>query len=147
MKYFIGRSERNLLRPICPTTKSVLIREVALSMWLREQASAFRAHGVLYQHFDREKMGDHVTAVVPVMIVWLDGPVGIFGAREQGVAPRLFWRQPIKFPTPPCMPSRRIEKMRFGPGLAAVSAHSDLRYLSLACPCGAEDGVGLVRQE
>jgi len=42
---------------------------------LRERTSAFRAHGVLYNDFDREQVGDHVAAVVPVMLVWLNGPV------------------------------------------------------------------------
>jgi hypothetical protein len=42
-------------------------------------ASLFRAHRVVYQHLDRQKMGDYVTAVVPVMLVWLNGPAGIFG--------------------------------------------------------------------
>ena len=70
---------------------------------LQGRASSFRAHGLLYNHFDREKMGDHVSAVAIVMLVRLDGPVGIFGTREQGIAPRLLWRQPIEFPTSPCM--------------------------------------------
>src|SRR5207237_3801437 len=91
-------------------------------------------------------MGDHVAAVVPVMLVWLNGPVGIFSTRKQGILAGLFWRQPVKFPTPPRMPSPRIEKMRSGPGLAAVSAHSDLRHLSLACPCSAEDDIAPIRQ-
>src|SRR5216683_1732861 len=92
-------------------------------------------------------MGDHVAAVVPVMLVWLNGPVGIFGTGQQGVLAGLFWRQPIKFPTSPRVPSHRIEKMRFDPGLATIGAHRDLRHLSLACPCSAEDRIGLVRQE
>src|ERR1700730_3930196 len=45
------------------------------------------------------------------------------------------------------MPSRRIEKMRYGPGLAAIRAHTDLRYLGLARPGGAEDGVHTIRQK
>ena len=53
-----------------------------------------QGYAVLYHHLDREKMGDHVTAVVPVMLVWL------------------FWRLPIKFPPSPRIPARRIEKMR-----------------------------------
>src|SRR6266853_774999 len=140
MKYLIGRPKR-------PTMKSVLIRYAARLFRLRERASSFRSHGVLYQHVDREKMGDHVTAVVPVMLVRLNGPVGIFGTSQQGVLVGFSWCQPVKFPTPPRMRSRRIEKMRFGPGLAAVSAHSDLRHLSLPCPCRAEDGVAPIRQK
>src|SRR6266446_6360164 len=97
-------------------------------------------------HFDRQKMSDHVAAVVPVMLVWLNGPVGIFGTGPQGVLAGLFWRQPIKFPASPRMPSGRIEKMPFGPGLAAVGAHRDLRHLSLARPRGAEDGIAPIRQ-
>src|SRR5437016_959210 len=49
---------------------------------LRERTSAFRAHGVLYNDFDREQVGDHVAAVVPVMLVWLNGAVGIFGVSQ-----------------------------------------------------------------
>src|SRR5271155_2544557 len=147
MKHLFGRPKRNVLRRIRPTMKSVLIREVDCLSQLRQRASSFRAHELLYNHFDREKMGDHVSAVVIVMLVRLDGPVGIFGTREQGIAPRLLWRKPIKFPTSPRMPSHRIEKMRFGPALATIGAHRDLRHVSLAGPCSAEYGVHPIGQE
>src|ERR1700731_508292 len=140
MNYLIGRPKR-------PTMKSVLIREVARLSRLRERASSFRARWVLYQHLYRQRMIDYVGAVVRVMLVRLDATACIFGTGQQGVLAGLFWRQPIKFPTPPCMPSRRIEKIRFGPGLAAVGAHRDLRHLGLACPCSAEDGVYPMRQK
>src|SRR6266850_989565 len=133
MKYLIDRPKR-------PTMNAHLSR-------LRERTSAFRAHGVLYNDFDREQVGNHVAAVVPVMLVGLEGPIGIFGTGQQGVLAGFSWCQPVKFPTPPCMRSCRIEKMRFSPGLAAVGAHGDLRHLSLACPCSAEDDVGLVRRK
>src|SRR6266853_5260328 len=85
MKYLIGRPKR-------PTMKSVLIRYAARLFRLRERASSFRSHGVLYQHVDREKMGDHVTAVVPVMLVRLNGPVGIFGTSQPSSA-RTYYHQ------------------------------------------------------
>jgi len=78
------------------------------------------------------------------MLTSLNGPIGVFGTGQQGALAGLFWRQRIKFPTAPRMPSRSIEKMRFGPALAAVSAHRDLCQLRLTCPCSAEDGVGMV---
>src|SRR3984893_18881687 len=140
MKYLTGRPKR-------PTSKSVLIRKIACPGRLREWASSLRVHGVLYNDFDRQRMIDYVVAVVRVMLVRLDAPACIFGTGQQGVLAGLFWRQPIKFPTPPRMPSRGIEKMRFGPGLAAVGAHRDLRHLGLACPCSAEDGVAPIRQK
>src|SRR5712671_7341092 len=127
--------------------KSVLVRKIARPARLREWASSLRVRGILYNDFDRQRMIDYVGAVVRVMLVRLDATACIFGTSEQGVAARLFWRQPIKFPTPPRMPSRGIEKMRFGPGLAAVGAHRDLRHLGLACPCSAEDGVYPMRQK
>jgi hypothetical protein len=34
---------------------------------------------------------------------------GHLGRGQQGALAGLFWRQPIKFPTPPCMPPRRVE--------------------------------------
>src|SRR6266446_6228906 len=140
MKYLIGRPKR-------PTMKSVLIRKIARPARLREWASSLRVHGLLYNDFDRQRMIDYVGAVVRVMLVRLDATACIFGTSEQGVAARLFWRQPIKFPTPPRMPSRRIEKMRFGPGLATIRANRDLGCVSLACPCSAEDGVAPIRQK
>src|SRR3981189_1908309 len=104
MKHLIDRPKR-------PTMNAHLSR-------FRERTSAFRTHGVLYNDFDREPVGDPVAAVVPAMLFWLTGAVGIFGPGQQGILAGLLWRQPIKFPTSPGMPSRRIEKMRFGPGLA-----------------------------
>jgi hypothetical protein len=124
-------------RPKRPAMKSVFIRQVARLGRLRKRASSLRVHGLLYQHVDRQKMGDHVSAVVPVMLVWLNGAVGILTG-QQSVLAGFFWCQPVEFPTPPRMPLHRIKKMRFGPGLAAVSAHRDLRHLSLTCPCSPE---------
>src|SRR6266404_3470878 len=140
MNYLIGRPKR-------PTMKSVLIREVARPARLLKRASSLRVHVVLYNDFDRQRMIDYVGAVVRVMLVRLNGPVGIFGTRQQGVLAGLFWCQPVKFPTSPRVPSHRIEKMRFGPGLAAIGAHRDLRHLSLAYSCCAEDGAALVRRK
>src|ERR1700730_15055896 len=127
MKYLTGRPKR-------PTSKSVLIRKIACPGRLREWASSLRVHGVLYNDFDRQRMIDYVGAVVRVMLVRLDATACIFGTGQQGVLAGLFWRPPFKFPTSPRMPPHRIEKMRFGPGLAAISAHRDLRCVNLACP-------------
>src|SRR5690349_4511026 len=82
----VAADHENLIGgPKRPMIKSVSIREVARLSRFRERASSFRVHGVTYNHFDRQKMADHVSAVVPVMLVWLNGPVGIFGTGEQGI--------------------------------------------------------------
>ena len=60
-------------------TKANRYRETAFVPKRSSWTSLFRAHRVVNQHLDRQKMGNHVTAVVPVMLVRLSGPVGIFG--------------------------------------------------------------------
>src|SRR4051794_22691061 len=90
-------------------------------------------------------MVDHVGAVVRVMLLRLDVTVRIFGPGQQGVSPRLPRRKPIKPPTSPRMPLNGVEELRLGPGLPAVRAHRDPRYLGLARPRGAENRVDLVR--
>jgi hypothetical protein len=69
-----------------------LIKAVARLSRLQGRASPFRAHEVLYHHLDRQKMGDHVAAVVPVVLVWLNGSVGILGTGQQRAFAGLFWR-------------------------------------------------------
>src|ERR1700683_3583176 len=90
---------------------------------------AFVANGIVYNHFDWQKMVNHIGAVVPVVLSWLNVPMGVFGTGQQRIMAGLLWRQPIKFPPPPRMPSNRIEEMRRGPDLAAIGAHGDLRHL------------------
>src|SRR6267154_1450963 len=138
MKYLVGCPERHLSHGLNQRYRADIGSE---------RASSFRGIAVLYHHLDREKVGDHVTAVVPIMLVWLDGPIGGFGTGQQGVSAGLFGRRPIKFPTSPRIAACRIEKMRLGPGLATIGAYSDLGCIALACPCSAKDRVHPIRRE
>src|SRR6267154_371776 len=88
--------------------------------------------GVVNKDLDWQRVVDHVAAVVRVMLIRLDVTVRIFGPGQQGVSPRLPRRQPIKLPTSPCMPLNGVEEFCLGPGLPAVRAHRDPRYLGLA---------------
>src|SRR5438105_33312 len=105
----------------------------------------FQAREVLYDHLDREKMADHIGAVVPIVLVWLSRPIGIFGPGQQSVSAGLFWRRPVKFPASPRVTVRGIEKLRFGPGLATIGAHGDLGGDGLARPGGTKNRVHAVR--
>src|SRR3954470_20752025 len=92
-------------------------------------------------------MCNRIVAVVPVMLVRLNGPLSILGTREQDVSARSFGGQPIKSPPPPCISLYRIKKARFGPGLTTISAHGDLRHFDLAGPRSAEDGACTIRHK
>src|SRR5437660_5032454 len=97
--------------------------------------------GAVNQDLDCQRVSDHVTAVVRVMLLRLDAAVRTFGPGQQGVSPRLPRRQPIKLPTSPRIPLNGVEEFGLGPGLPTVRAHRDPRYLGLARPPGAGNGV------
>src|SRR5712675_648621 len=87
---------------------------------------------MVYEYFNRERVIDHVGAVVLVVPVRLDQAAGVLGTGQQRVLPRFFRCQPIEFPTPPRMPSHRIKEFRLGPGSATIGAHCDLCHFGFA---------------
>src|SRR5579864_2329358 len=100
---------------------------------------------IVNKDFDRQRMIDRVAAVVRVMLIRLYVTVCILGPGHQGVPPRLLRSMPVELPTSPRMRFDAVEEFRLRPGLPAVRAHRDPRYLGLACPRSAENLVVLVR--
>src|SRR5258708_945376 len=110
-------------------------------------ASRSWASKMVYEYFNRERVIDHVGAVVLVVPVRLDQAARVLGAGQQRVLPRLFRCQPIEFPTSPRMPSDRVQEFCLGPGSATIGAHCDLGYVGLARPRGAGNRVDTVRDQ
>src|SRR5207245_3015437 len=81
----------------------------------RACAPASQAFRTVYEHFNWERMIDHVDAVVLVMLVRLQHTVRVLGAGEQRVLPWLFRCKPIELPTSPRMPSHRVQEFCLGP--------------------------------
>src|SRR3954469_21268240 len=54
--------------------------------------------GLVYEHFDWERVVDHIGAVVPVVLIRLDHAGRIPRSRQQRVLPRLLRCHPLEFP-------------------------------------------------
>jgi hypothetical protein len=125
----VFQNREALILPLAPPQAATCCQKRPASISAPKVGPTFRSHWVRYKRFDPQKMAGHVIAVVPVTLVAAEWPRWRLWHWRAG----LFRRQPIKLPRPPRIPSDRIEKMRFGPGLATIGAHGDLRYVALSC--------------
>ena len=76
-----------------------------------ERCSSKRSH----KNLNRQRVINHIAAEIGIVIVRLGTLVCSRRARQQCIAARLCWSDPIILPAAPCVPVYRVEELALNP--------------------------------
>jgi hypothetical protein len=100
-----------------------------------------------YKDLDWQRVIDHIAAEIGIVTFWLRPSVCSRRAGQKRKAARLCRRDPIVFPTAPCVPAYWIDEVALNPRCAPIEADPYFSDLGVPGPSGAKNGVGATRSE